>query len=240
MITHTVVSIVRDVITDEMRDTERNPAAGGRSTAGGSLDARRSRHRGRRVVEALGDELGELLHPHGYQGNSRARRRASAPTALAAAAVAVARDPSPGRHVDGRHIPTSTSRRHASSRTPFGRRPIRTRMGVMEPPRGDSPSFSFQSRHDPGLAAPRPLPGGRHDLSPKPMLISICARFSARRGNARGETTPRPGYPPAGGRSVGRCSATILLSSPVFFSAPRMTARAAVFTWRQKQAAGTR
>lgn len=69
-----------------MRDTERDPAAGGRPAAGdGGLDARR--RRSRRVVEALGDELGELLHPRGYRGDSRARRRASVPTALAAAAA---------------------------------------------------------------------------------------------------------------------------------------------------------
>lgn len=213
-----------------MRDTERDPAGGGRPAAGGSLDARRSRHRRRRVVEALGDELGELLHPHGYRGDSRARRRASAPTALAAA---VAREPPPGRHDDGRHIPTSASRRHASSRTPFGRRPIRMWMGVIETPRGAPQRFSLLLVSAETRSGTRnsSSPSGRQARStPKPMLISICARFSARRGNARGETTPRrwPG--------TERRSATILLS-PAFSSMPRTTARAAVFTWRQKQVA---
>jgi len=218
------------MITDEMRNTKRDPAAGGRPAAGGSLDARRSRHRRRRVIEALGDELGELLHPHGYRGDSRARRRASAPTALAAA---VARESSLGRHVDGRHIPTSASRRHASSRTPFGRRPIRTRMGVIETPRGAPRRFSLllvsvETRS--GARSPSSSSGRQARSTPKPTLISICARFSIRHGNARGETTPCR-WP-----EVGYRSATIL-PSPTSSSMSRTTARAAVFTWRQKQAA---
>lgn len=73
---HTPINVVRG-IADEMRDTEGDPANGGPATGGldavaGAAAARHSRSRV--VVEALGDELGELLHPH--RRNSRARRRA--------------------------------------------------------------------------------------------------------------------------------------------------------------------
>lgn len=75
-------------------------------------------------------------------------------------------EPSAGGHVDGRHITTSASRRHASPRAPFDRRPIRTRMGVM----GNAPvvqlaDFSLlfvPPKSRPRLATPRPLPGGRY------------------------------------------------------------------------------
>lgn len=93
------------MITDEMRDTERDPAPGGRPATG-----RRCR---RRIVKAFRDKLGELLHPHGYQGNSCARRRTSAPTALAAA---VTREPPPGTRRRAASL-TWVSSRHASPST---------------------------------------------------------------------------------------------------------------------------
>lgn len=122
-IARTSVIIIR-MITNEMRDTESDPAASGRPAVGSGVDA--CRRRSRRVVKAFGDKLGELLHPHGYRSNSRARRRASAPTALAAV---VAGEPPPGtrrrRRRDATHRPGP----------PFGRRPIRRRLGVTETPR---------------------------------------------------------------------------------------------------------
>jgi len=178
----TPIIVVRSVIADEMRDTERDPAAGGRPAAGGGgLDARR--RRGRRVVEALGDELGKLLHPHGYRGDSRARRRASVPTALAAAVAG-----------ENRRRGTRRRRRRDATRRP-GRHSAANqsapRMGVMETPRVCL--SSLVSRHPSrGLEALRPLPEGWRAFHPSNRRsLAFAPALPPAAGNARAEATPR-------------------------------------------------
>jgi len=173
------------MITDEMRDTERDPATSGCPAAGDRLDAcrrRRCRRRRRRIVKAFGDKLGELFHPHDYRGNSRAQRRASAPTALA---VAVAGESPPGTRRRAASAISAASRRHASPRTAI-RPPTNLHASRRErnAPRclsPLSPLLLFLSCRT--LRALNPFrEAGVLPLPPKPMLISICAR----RGNARG------------------------------------------------------
>jgi len=160
------------MITDEMRDTERDPATSGCPAAGDRLDARRRCRRRRRrrrcrrrIVKAFGDKLGELFHPRDYRGNSRAQRRASAPTALA---VAVAGESRRRRgHVDGRHR-RYRRRRDATHRPgpPFDRRPICSRVGVNGTPRVASrwflPCF-YSSRAGPYKPS---TPSGKQAHSP--------------------------------------------------------------------------
>lgn len=167
------------MIADKMRDTKRDSAAGGRSAAGsGGFDARR--RRSHRVVEALGDELGKLLHPHGYRGDSRARRRASVPTALAAAVARENRRRGTRRREAHCDVGVATPRVVQDAIRP----PANPRRDGRD---GNAPSlplvgFSSPSpSHRLGPVTPRPLPEGWRIPLLKPTLISICARFTTRR-----------------------------------------------------------
>lgn len=170
-------AIVLRGISKEVCDTEGDPR--GRGSLGGPA-GRVLASRGARVVETLGHELGELLHPRGDDSRDDAAR-------VDLVAEAVGTDG--GRRLDSASTSTRrpASRRHASPRTPFGRRPI-------APPRG-RPQHALAS---PFFLSLHPSVTFLLSLDPKPPTLRLRGRFyRTLRPVNRDSLAFAPAFPPA-------------------------------------------
>lgn len=197
-----------------MRDTEGDPC--GRRWLGGCLACRVFASR---VVEALGDELGELLHPRGEDSRDDAVTRAStssprtrAPTRgctevagcwlFAASCWLTLGVATPRVPQDAIRTPANpTARRRFRLRPSAFCLPVSLRLSL---------SLLLSLNHPPTPFDRSPFLHHRRKLATarKPRLISICARFSTRFSARQAQTTTY------------RCPRRVALLSRLLLSSP--------------------